>query len=123
MALIPDLPAATTAVSTDVFVKDTGSATQKLTAENLRKSLISYVDGYYQNITIPSTKYVQLDTVANMGVPNGALIVGCFIRGWTGLPGNSGIGVALGSSLDAIYLMGAAGSVQNVRVRVVYLKF
>lgn len=39
MALIPDLPASTSVASTDVFVKDTGSATQKITAPNLADGL------------------------------------------------------------------------------------
>lgn len=39
MALIPDLPAATTVASTDVFIKDTGSATNKITAPNLANGL------------------------------------------------------------------------------------
>lgn len=41
MALIPDLPASTSVASTDVFVKDTGSATQKITAPNLANGLFS----------------------------------------------------------------------------------
>lgn len=39
MALITDLPAATTVTSTDVFVKDTGSTTQKITASDLATEL------------------------------------------------------------------------------------
>ena len=35
MALITDLPESTTISGTDLFVKDTGSATQKITAANL----------------------------------------------------------------------------------------
>lgn len=41
MALIPDLPASTTVASTDVFIKDTGSATNKITAPNLANGLFS----------------------------------------------------------------------------------
>lgn len=39
MALITDLPASTTIATTDVFVKDTGSATQKITAPDLASQL------------------------------------------------------------------------------------
>ena len=40
MALIPDLPEATTVASTDVFIKDTGAQTQKITAPNLANQLV-----------------------------------------------------------------------------------
>ena len=40
MALITDLPASTTVASTDVFIKDTGSATQKITGANAADGLL-----------------------------------------------------------------------------------
>lgn len=39
MALITDLPASSSVATTDLFVKDTGSATQKITASNLAAQL------------------------------------------------------------------------------------
>lgn len=41
MALITDLPASTTISSTDLFVKDTGSATQKITGQNTADQLLA----------------------------------------------------------------------------------
>lgn len=41
MALITDLPASTSVASSDVFVKDTGRTTQKITAPNMASGLIN----------------------------------------------------------------------------------
>lgn len=57
MALITDLPASSSVASTDLFVKDTGSATQKITAANLfpsgmREADVLYNGGKVDNGTV-----------------------------------------------------------------------
>lgn len=59
MALIPDLPEANSLASTDLLVKDTGAATQKITAENAASSLLSLFP------TVPITKGGTGATTAN----------------------------------------------------------
>ena len=58
MALITDLPASTTVASTDVFVKDTGSATQKITAPNLANQMAGHIStatsAYTPTVTLSS---------------------------------------------------------------------
>lgn len=49
MALITDLPASSSVASTDLFVKDTGSATQKITAANLFPSGLRQADVLYNS--------------------------------------------------------------------------
>lgn len=56
MALIPDLPASASLASTDVFAKDTGSTTQKITAENLAKGLASILPINYTSVPITNSK-------------------------------------------------------------------
>lgn len=56
MALIPDLPASTSVASTDVFVKDTGSTTQKITAPNLANELVAIAVGSAAWLDAPTNK-------------------------------------------------------------------
>ena len=57
MALITDLPAAATVASTDVFIKDTGSATNKITGTDLATQLLGL-----GNITTVTTGVVTIST-------------------------------------------------------------
>lgn len=56
MALIPDLPASSSVASTDAFVKDTGSATQKITAPNLANGLVAMAVGSAAWLDAPTNK-------------------------------------------------------------------
>ena len=65
MALITDLPAATTVASTDVFLKDTGSATQKITAANLAAGL---------GVNPPNNSTVLYSNTSGISIGSGATI-------------------------------------------------
>ena len=76
MALIPDLPSASSVADTDLFIKDTGSATQKITAANLfpsglRTSVVLYNGGKVDSGTITladaytNYKYLLIDYLTN----------------------------------------------------------
>lgn len=76
MALITDLPASSSVASTDLFVKDTGSATQKITAADLfpsglRTSVVLYNSGKVDNGTITlvdaytNYKFLLIDYITN----------------------------------------------------------
>lgn len=122
MALITDLPASTTLATSDLLIKDTGSATQKITAANALNSIFKYVDKTFTNITIATNGYATLGSVPGDFSPMGATdyMVSAFIRGWTG--GSGAYSISAGSNGGTLYIMGPPSStLSSVTVRLWYM--
>lgn len=98
MALIPDLPAASSLSNTDLLVIDTGSATQKITGANLAQSIVAWRNqalGSYANTTSDAWE----KTTLSVTVPTGHYYLIYLNSGWSnGRP----IGLGLGGSSDTV---------------------
>lgn len=72
MPLIPDLPASSTVAATDVFIKDTGSVSEKITAPDLANALLEQTNSTTTStvasiITAASGYTISAATLATAG--------------------------------------------------------
>ena len=73
----------------------------------------------YNNVTIPSSGYIKIDSYSEMEVNTDLYLVSMNIRGWTG--DVHGITVVKGSSGRDIYLLGNANTtIQSITIEYLF---
>lgn len=75
----------------------------------------------YSSITIPSGKYVKIDSYTDLGFASSTHIIGMNIRGWSGVPTLPVTLMKSSTGMD-IYLAGAAQSITSFSVEYYYVE-
>lgn len=74
----------------------------------------------YTNLTMPSSKYLNIDSFAGLGVSTNNYAFCTIIRGWSG---SVPYGVVKGSSGTDFYLTGDAGSISSITIEYWFFKY
>ena len=76
----------------------------------------------YTNITIPSTKYIKIDSYSELNVNINDYLISMCIRGWSG--DIDGITLVKSSTGSDFYLVGAANkTISSITVEYVFSKY